>query len=159
MINYLFIRYPCVWIRGWVLIKPLRNYPTRNLGLCIKICQLNIEGISRSKCDVLQRVLSHNDIDIVAIQETHAENEKQLDKRGKISGYDLVGGHTITPTVWQLTWGPILKMLICAQPLLTTIYMRWLFKSENWPYITYTSPQQPHGQHKSYRYCNIPLCT
>ena len=50
---------------------------------------MNIEGISRSKCDVLQRVLRHNVAAI--IQETHAENEEQLDKRGKIPGYDLVG--------------------------------------------------------------------
>ena len=65
------------------------GHQTRNLGPCIKICQLNIEGISRSKCDVLQKVLRPNVAAI--IQETHAENEEQLDKRGKIPGYDLVG--------------------------------------------------------------------
>lgn len=63
---------------------------TRNLGPCIRICQFNIEGISRAKCDVLQKVLSDNDVDVLAIQETHTENEEQLRKRGRIYGYDLV---------------------------------------------------------------------
>lgn len=64
---------------------------TKSLGPSLKICQLNIEGISWAKCQVLEKNLRSNDIDVVAIQETHTENTEQLTKRGTIPGYDLLG--------------------------------------------------------------------
>lgn len=64
---------------------------TRALGPCLRICHLNIEGISRSKCEFLQRVLTQNKIDVVAIQETHAESEDQLVSRGNIPGFEILG--------------------------------------------------------------------
>ena len=51
----------------------------------------NIEGIRYAKFQISQTILIENDVDIVAIQETHTEDENQLNKRGRISGYDLVG--------------------------------------------------------------------
>lgn len=70
---------------------PSKGPPAKNLGPIIRICQINIEGISRSKCQVLHQILSQNEIDVVAIQETHAADEEQLSHRGKIPGYHLVG--------------------------------------------------------------------
>jgi hypothetical protein len=42
-------------------------------GLNLKICHLNIEGISASKSDYLNRLIRKHEIDIVAIQETHTQ--------------------------------------------------------------------------------------
>jgi hypothetical protein len=39
--------------------------------LNLKICHLNIEGISLSKSVYLSRLMREHEIDIVAIQETH----------------------------------------------------------------------------------------
>lgn len=36
-------------------------------------------------------MLTSNEIDLVVLQETHAADEKQLDSRGKIPGYELLG--------------------------------------------------------------------
>lgn len=63
----------------------------RRLGQTLKLCQLNIEGISRSKSDHLSRVLCENNVDLVLIQETHTINEEELQKRGKIHGYSMIG--------------------------------------------------------------------
>lgn len=70
---------------------PYKDQLTKELGPCIRVCHFNIEGISRAKCQVLHRLLKENDIDLVAIQETHAESKDQLSSRGNIPGYDLLG--------------------------------------------------------------------
>lgn len=72
-------------------IGPRQGPMTRDLGACIRICQINIEGISRAKCKILGRILTEQNIDVVAVQETHTENEEQLCQRGEIPGYDLIG--------------------------------------------------------------------
>ncbi|XP_061716612.1 uncharacterized protein LOC133524543 [Cydia pomonella] len=63
---------------------------TRDVGPSVRICQLNIEGISRSKSDCLSRIINNLDIDVVLLQETHAANELQLTRRGELAGYNLV---------------------------------------------------------------------
>ncbi|XP_072381681.1 uncharacterized protein [Diabrotica undecimpunctata] len=68
-----------------------QDQATKELGPSVRICHLNIEGISRSKCEYLQKVLIENNIDVIAIQETHVENEEQILARGRIRGYDLLG--------------------------------------------------------------------
>lgn len=70
---------------------PSKGQTTIDLTPKVKICQINIEGISRAKCQYLHRILKDNEIDIVAVQETHTENEDQLQSRGRIPGYDLIG--------------------------------------------------------------------
>lgn len=67
------------------------DHKTRNLGPIIRVCQLNIEGISRSKSEILSKILKLNDIDLVILQETHATDSQQLTSRGKITGYELLG--------------------------------------------------------------------
>lgn len=39
----------------------------------------------------LLKLLKHKDIDIVAIQEIHCDSAEQLQKRGEIPGYELLG--------------------------------------------------------------------
>ncbi|KAI5720173.1 hypothetical protein M8J77_002972 [Diaphorina citri] len=73
-------------------ITPSEGPPVRNIGPSLRICQLNIEGISRAKCDYLSnKILNVNKIDVLALQETHTENEQQLESRGSIPGYNMVG--------------------------------------------------------------------
>lgn len=68
-----------------------KGQTTRKLGPRNKVCQLNTEGISRVKGQRLHKILLDNDIDVIAIQETHTGNEHQLILRGKFYGYDLMG--------------------------------------------------------------------
>jgi hypothetical protein len=62
----------------------------RKIGPIIKICQLNIEGISKDKCDYLAKLAKKMEIDVIVLQETHTGTEEQLHSRGLISGYILV---------------------------------------------------------------------
>jgi hypothetical protein len=61
------------------------------LGSNLKICHINIEGISISKSEYLARLMHDEDINIVTVQETHAGSEENLRKRGTIPGYTLIG--------------------------------------------------------------------
>lgn len=71
--------------------SPYEDYMTRKLGPSIRVCQLNVEGISRAKCDLLHKILIDYDVDVLAIQETHTETEDQLRSRARIPGYELIG--------------------------------------------------------------------
>jgi Reverse transcriptase (RNA-dependent DNA polymerase)/Endonuclease-reverse transcriptase len=62
-----------------------------SLGSNIKICHINIEGISVSKSEYLARLMLDADVDIVAIQETHASSDENLQRRGTLPGYSLIG--------------------------------------------------------------------
>uniref|UniRef100_H3AJ77 Endonuclease/exonuclease/phosphatase domain-containing protein n=1 Tax=Latimeria chalumnae TaxID=7897 RepID=H3AJ77_LATCH len=52
------------------------------------ICQLNVEGLSRAKCNYLSKLLTNNTIDVLALQETHVSSDDQA-RRYKINGYKL----------------------------------------------------------------------
>ncbi|KAL4107168.1 hypothetical protein QTP88_017552 [Uroleucon formosanum] len=52
------------------------------MGPQLRILQLNIEGISRSKGDYLSRLLVENNIRVLVLQETHADNASDLLSRG-----------------------------------------------------------------------------
>lgn len=58
------------------------------IGDMIRIMQLNIEGISKPKCEVLEKLLYEEIIDIVAIQETHLSQDGP---RSEVRGYTMVG--------------------------------------------------------------------
>lgn len=51
--------------------------------------QLNVEGFSKSKAEVLERIVTEEKIDVV--QETHTADQKQLSKRGHITGFTIAG--------------------------------------------------------------------
>lgn len=67
-----------------------KNPLTKDIGPCLHILQLNIEGISRDKCEHLSRVATDNNIDLIALQETHITDDSQLPTRAKIPGYKLI---------------------------------------------------------------------
>lgn len=70
---------------------PSQDHMTKNIGQSVRICQLNIEGISRSKCQYLSKILKENDVDILLIQEAHLENDEQARARANIPGYNIIG--------------------------------------------------------------------
>lgn len=59
-------------------------------GNVLRICQLNVEGLSRNKGEILSKILRENKVDVIALQETHTEDDNALWKRGRIPGYKLV---------------------------------------------------------------------
>ena len=63
---------------------------TRSIGPKLRICQLNIEGISRDKSEFLARIARNNEVDVIVLQETHTANDTQLNARGIVQGYSLV---------------------------------------------------------------------
>lgn len=68
----------------------MQNTATRNIGPVIRLLQINVEGISRAKSEYLGRLLIEENIDVVHVQETHAETSEDLLRRGKIPGYELL---------------------------------------------------------------------
>lgn len=66
-----------------------QNQPTRDIGDVLKILQLNIEGVSRSKADYLLKILNDHSVDVVLLQETHCADETQLRNRCKLPGFAL----------------------------------------------------------------------
>lgn len=63
----------------------------RNLGNVVNICHFNAEGLSRAKCECLSKMLLNNQVDVLALQETHIQDIENS-VRGNIPGYKLVDG-------------------------------------------------------------------
>lgn len=42
------------------------------LGYSLRILQLNVEGQTKAKCEILAQLLKENDIDVALLQETHS---------------------------------------------------------------------------------------
>ena len=50
------------------------------------ILQLNVEGLTHAKCDVIQHIAKEHGVNIILLQETHCESEDKL----YIEGFDLI---------------------------------------------------------------------
>ena len=61
----------------------------RTFGPSIRVCQLNVEGLSRAKCDYLGKYLAKHNIDALALKETHIANQEKASKL-LIPGFHLV---------------------------------------------------------------------
>lgn len=59
-------------------------------GSSLRIWQFNVEGISKSKSELLAVKLKEYDIQVALIQETHTADDSQLSSRGQINGFDIV---------------------------------------------------------------------
>uniref|UniRef100_A0A2S2QD57 Endonuclease/exonuclease/phosphatase domain-containing protein n=1 Tax=Sipha flava TaxID=143950 RepID=A0A2S2QD57_9HEMI len=70
---------------------PFKDQLTRDIGANLTVCHFNIEGISRDKCEVLSKLMNDERVDVIALQETHTVDDKDLKKRGFIPGYVLLG--------------------------------------------------------------------
>lgn len=63
----------------------------RNIGPSLRICQVNVEGMSRAKGEYLSKLSVDENVDVLVIQETHTETLAQMESRGKIEGFNLIG--------------------------------------------------------------------
>lgn len=55
----------------------------------LTVCQLNMEGISKNKCNFLSKMALREHVDVIVLQETHS-SDLNLFSYGQISGYILV---------------------------------------------------------------------
>lgn len=61
------------------------------VGVVLRICHFNIEGISNAKSELLRSICRQKAIDVIAIQETHTIDNADLCKIWYIAGYVLIG--------------------------------------------------------------------
>lgn len=71
----------------WVGIP---NMP-RDLEDITRICQLNIDGIARSKCPFLSKLPKDNNIEQVFIKEIHLQDETHHRDGAKITSFEIIG--------------------------------------------------------------------
>lgn len=71
-------------------VKNQQNNRTRDVGPTLRICQINVEGISCAKSDYLSKLCADENIDVALVQETHTGTIEDLKKRGKVEGFELV---------------------------------------------------------------------
>lgn len=67
------------------------------------MCHFNIEEISKSKFEVLSKIINKERVDVIALQETHTVDDEDIGKRGFIQGYLLSERYTTNNTVWPHT--------------------------------------------------------
>lgn len=73
------------------LNDPFQGQLTQTLDACLRVCHLNIEGISTAKSEILSKLMREEKVDVIALQETHTIDEADLHKRGQVPGYTLIG--------------------------------------------------------------------
>lgn len=62
----------------------------RQLGQTLRICQVNVEGMSSSKGEYLSNGLAERNSNVLLAQETHTATREELYARGKIAGFDMI---------------------------------------------------------------------
>lgn len=62
-----------------------------NLSPSSRILQLNVEGISLAKSDVISKLAEEEDVQVIFLQETHTRTEENLLSRCKVQGFKIVG--------------------------------------------------------------------
>lgn len=50
----------------------------RSIGNTLNICQVNVEGLSKDKCEFLSKLLIDNNTEVLLMQETHKADESRL---------------------------------------------------------------------------------
>ncbi|XP_055714426.1 uncharacterized protein LOC129808680 [Phlebotomus papatasi] len=70
--------------------SPFQDSLTLDVGASLRICHLNVEGMSKAKSEYLARLMRDERVDIITIQETHTISDENLRSRGSIPGYVLV---------------------------------------------------------------------
>lgn len=62
----------------------------RCIGDTLKICQVNVEGLSRDKTEFLSKLLAEEAADVLMIQETKKSEECRLIETGNIKNFTLI---------------------------------------------------------------------
>lgn len=130
--------------------------PILTLGPSLKICQLNIEGISKDKSDYLSKICIDYGIDVIALQETHTATEEQLRTRGSIDGYHLVdflcsGVHGIATYVkdsitnFEKVYAQIISDIYLITIKVSDVHIVNVYKPPNvqWPHDFDTASPHP----------------
>uniref|UniRef100_H3BFN7 Endonuclease/exonuclease/phosphatase domain-containing protein n=1 Tax=Latimeria chalumnae TaxID=7897 RepID=H3BFN7_LATCH len=91
-----------------------------HVGPTIQICQLNIEGISRSKCEYLERLLKKHNVDVLVLEETHIEHTHLFDTYV----FSLKTANQHRPS--------IINVGIEIPVITSTPEPRWNFKKADW---------------------------
>ena len=60
-----------------------------NIGCNISVLHFNIESSSSEKCEILSRKSIENEVDVIAIQETHIGNAAEFHTRGHVPGFKI----------------------------------------------------------------------
>jgi len=58
------------------------------IGLALRIMQLNVEGLSAAKREVISSIAERQKIDVICLEETHVDVDKT--NRFSIAGFDLL---------------------------------------------------------------------
>lgn len=68
-----------------------QGYSTLRLGACLRICHFNIDDISTAKSEILLKLMRNENVDIIALQETHTVDDADFHRRDSIARYVLIG--------------------------------------------------------------------
>lgn len=66
------------------------DHESLELGEQMVIYDLNVEGISKAKCEIIAKQAYELNALIITLQETHTNNDADLEKRGNIEGFNLI---------------------------------------------------------------------
>lgn len=62
----------------------------RNIGPALRICQINVEGMSRAKGEYISKLAAEEDLNVILMQETHTATHEDLESRGVITGFNMI---------------------------------------------------------------------
>lgn len=48
------------------------------IGNTLRSLQLNVEGLSQDKCEVITRIAADHEVDLILLQETHINSEEDM---------------------------------------------------------------------------------
>lgn len=48
------------------------------IGNTLRSLQLNVEGLSQDKCEVIARIAADHEVDLILLQETHINSEEDM---------------------------------------------------------------------------------
>uniref|UniRef100_H2ZTJ8 Endonuclease/exonuclease/phosphatase domain-containing protein n=1 Tax=Latimeria chalumnae TaxID=7897 RepID=H2ZTJ8_LATCH len=97
---------------------PPQDQRKLHVGPTIQICQLNIKGISCSKCEYLERLLKKHSVDVLVLEETHIKHTHLFNTRGRITGFQ----HRTS----------IINVGIKIPVITSTPEPQWNFKKADW---------------------------
>ena len=132
--------------------SPSKGYLTKGIT---RILQLNVEGFSKSKAEVLERIATEEKIDVLVVQETHTADQEQLSKRGHITGFTIAGATfhskygTATYIKSDLKWNHIRtseeNSIYTIETQVGNLHVTNIYKPPNtiWPTPVLHSPNHP----------------
>ncbi|KAL4100770.1 hypothetical protein QTP88_020801 [Uroleucon formosanum] len=132
--------------------SPSKDYLTKGIT---RIRQLNVEGFSKSKAEVLERIATEEKIDVLVVQETHTADQEQLSKRGHITGFTIAGATfhskygTATYIKSDLKWNHIRtseeNSIYTIETQVGNLHVTNIYKPPNtiWPTPVLHSPNYP----------------